>query len=179
MLDTHKGLLFTCIPHGLNNPHSWLPFHYQSRIINILRAIINVLPHSMSYHRVLPPPSPFTEPPVSRADSLLQSRIMTEKGRVIDQRSSPRTLHSDGISTRKRRSSLVDRESLEDYKESPKILLANKSAHISNGVGDTSPKSLPPIRKPSVVSWSGELPSQVCLCQPDPKVPRPRNGKLV
>jgi hypothetical protein len=24
---------------------------------------------------------------------------------------------------------------------------------------------------------SGELPSHVCLCQPEPKVPRPRNGK--
>lgn len=104
---------------------------------------------------------------------------MTENGHgiVVDRRSSPRTLQSGVRSTRKRRSSALDRESLEDYEESPKILRANESAHISNGVQDTASQNLPPIRKPSTVSWSGELPSQVCLCQPDPKVPRPRNGK--
>jgi len=25
-------------------------------------------------------------------------------------------------------------------------------------------------------SWQGDSPSSICLCQPDPKVPRPRNG---
>lgn len=28
-----------------------------------------------------------------------------------------------------------------------------------------------------VDTWQGESPSQICLCQPDPKVPRPRNGR--
>ncbi len=27
--------------------------------------------------------------------------------------------------------------------------------------------------------WRGESPSSICLCQPDPKVPRPRNGKYL
>ena len=37
------------------------------------------------------------------------------------------------------------------------------------------------VKKPApanVDTWQGDTPSQICLCQPDPKVPRPRNGKL-
>ena len=36
-----------------------------------------------------------------------------------------------------------------------------------------------PVHKPApsnIDIWQGESPSQLCLCQPDPKVPRPRNG---
>ena len=34
------------------------------------------------------------------------------------------------------------------------------------------------ISNTSLFSWQGESPSQICLCQPDPKIPRPRNGML-
>lgn len=38
---------------------------------------------------------------------------------------------------------------------------------------------MPSESKESPALLQGESPtSEVCLCQPDPKVPRPRNGKL-
>ncbi|KAL9103582.1 MAG: hypothetical protein Q9163_001384 [Psora crenata] len=48
---------------------------------------------------------------------------------------------------------------------------------------DLSPEAISSrLRKPApsnIDTWQGDSPSQICLCQPDPKVPRPRNAFIL
>ncbi|KAL8825624.1 MAG: hypothetical protein Q9191_004303 [Dirinaria sp. TL-2023a] len=60
--------------------------------------------------------------------------------------------------------------SLEDYVDSPKDRPRDGSL-VSHG----GRPRLPSISK----AWPAESPSDICLCQPDPKVPRPRNAFIL
>lgn len=69
---------------------------------------------------------------------------------------SPAQLSPGRILTRKRAQSLVDELDVDSRSSGDESFVDSRN-------GQTAP--------------SGNLPDHVCLCQPEPKIPRPRNGK--
>lgn len=64
--------------------------------------------------------------------------------------------------------------------EGPKVPLTRKRvASLGTGISnrDSTEANSPPLGSPKSAS-SKESVAQFCLCQPDPKIPRPRNGKF-
>ena len=128
----------------------------------------------MSYHRVLPVPEALIHPNPARkqkvgTDSLLPSRTMTSEKPV-----SPSKRSKSPVSSQQSSSPLVDKpqgspsiNSVDGFDDSPEPR-DRSSSQLSN----REVRRLPSISK----SWQAESPSDICLCQPDPKVPRPRNG---
>lgn len=129
----------------------------------------------MSLHRVLPVPLALSDRGLAQRcdavpDSLEGARIMT------DRRPSTAYIHSPQASTSlpfassspaEARHSTSPPDSSEDY-HSPSIS-----------------RSIPTPKKRGEIPWEQpescqeeEYPASICLCQPDPKVPRPRNGML-
>jgi hypothetical protein len=144
---------------------------------------------------IIRPPSPLPPPPVatffnvprryvrsnmpgdtpssSLADETKPSRSLRKSSRIHDARSAPTSnpvqrtkeeeLPSPSVtsprSTRKRLASLDEAMNGDDFVDacSPIDSRSPRSA-TSTGSGETSP--------------------HVCLCQPEPKIPRPRNGEL-
>ena len=155
-------------------------FEHQ-RIIPLYCATINVLSSDlMSYHRVLPPPLALTNQNHSRSwfiepEALLQPMAMAnEKDNDNREKSrSPASSEKSSSPAAERVSPSV--ESMEDYEDPPKTRKRSSSQASS---GDTTQwqRHFSSTSKGSPMSWQGESPSQICLCQPDPKVPRPRNG---
>lgn len=128
----------------------------------------------MSFHRVLPRPSALSNQDLARRwalepDALHSARIMTDErpSTATDQprQLSPHSDHIPEIPAEDHPRNSPSQESLDDY-QSPKPSIADP-ALISKGVASSSR---------SVDTWQGDSPSDICLCQPDPKVPRPRNG---
>ena len=128
----------------------------------------------MSLHRVLPVPLALSDKNSAQRwdvvpDSCEGSRIMS------DRNSSTAYYHSPRVSTPTPRpsSSSADvrhssspPDSSEDYRSPsiprPTAAASKRRGDITWDQGDSHPEQ--------------EYPASVCLCQPDPKVPRPRNG---
>ena len=141
---------------------------------------------SMFYNRVLPRPSALSAASIDKQqkpsrDSLLQNKIMTGG----EANSTARDLHLQISSSPIRRHlrSFSDRGTLGDYEESvpPDSITGyntrkRSTSQLSAKVIRTSSNHLPSISPISTPSRSTTTPSDICLCQPDPKVPRPRNG---
>ena len=143
-------------------------------------------------HRVLPPLQPqtvlsSTNLPVRRQDTLLQHRIMTNDKthgsleKTINRRSSQAS--TSPIDNQHRKSPYV--ENLEAYQTSPiasqisgRLIRKRNSSQSSIEELGSPERKLPSISTSSILTNTTDSPSQICLCQPDPKVPRPRNGKL-
>ena len=128
----------------------------------------------MSYHRVLPVPGPLQSnlrPGQSEPQSLPQhdrASMANEKATTTSKRGrSPVSPHRSPSPVADRAQTSPRSTSLEDYVDSPKDR-ARAGSQVSNG----GRPRLPSISK----AWPVESPSDICLCQPDPKVPRPRNG---
>ena len=128
----------------------------------------------MSYHRVLPPPSPAIQDPSSwgfEPDSLLRHKIMpTEPVNDLNNRKKSLTPSQKPSSPERDKAvSSPGIESLEDYVDSPpaRARSCSQISSESHRRGSTLPS----------VPWQGDSSSLICLCQPDPKIPRPRNGK--
>ncbi len=156
----------------------WLLFRHQRIALDIfhLSAIIIVnVQTSMSYHRVLPPPPALASQDISswsiEPDSLLRHKIMTtESPNNFSRKTKSLTPFQNPSSPEADKAlSSPGLQSLEDYVDSPQVGKKKSFSQISNE--SHKPRS----RLPSV-SWDLESPSQICLCQPDPKIPRPRNG---
>jgi hypothetical protein len=153
--------------------------HQRTRTVHC--ATINVLlSSSMSYHRVLPPPPALANQNragswVIEPEALLQPRKMTtEKTNDGSNKiKSPASSEKGSSPAAERVSPSI--ESLEDFEDPPKAR-KRSSSQASDGENSHLQRRLPSISKASTMSWQGESPSQICLCQPDPKVPRPRNG---
>lgn len=157
---------------------TWLLFRHQRIAVDILFYLfpvvfVNAHPY-MSYYRVLPaPPSLANQDSSSwssEPDSLLRHKIMTtETSNNLNSKTKSLTPSQKPSSPAgDKAGSSPGLESLEDYIDSPQAR-TRSSSQISNESYRLEG------RLPSV-SWHGESPSQICLCQPDPKIPRPRNG---
>ena len=147
-----------------------------------LLVLINVLscsPLPMSYHRVLPVPEALVHPNPARSqeigvDSLVQHRIMTNERRVSSSRrsKSPASSQRSSSPVADKHQDTPSVNSVEDpdYEDSPEPRDRSSSQQSNREV-----RRLPSISK----AWQAESPSDICLCQPDPKVPRPRNGMQI
>ncbi|KAL8674738.1 MAG: hypothetical protein Q9168_000896 [Polycauliona sp. 1 TL-2023] len=137
----------------------------------------------MSYHRVLPPPPALaSQTPAAqwlpKQDTLLQNRIMADTNN-----SNPTESIAQPINPVPRPSSpnpAVDRlspqpseASVEDVVTSPNIRTRSSATNESNNPSDQRALS---ITQENTV-WNTA--SSICLCQPDPKVPRPRNAFIL
>ena len=131
----------------------------------------------MSFHRVLPCPAALSNEDLTNRwaigpDSLESARIMpNERSEAAFLTNSQIQASSSPQPTSRKLSTQVEKErSVEG---------TDPAGHSSDPRRQDSIPS--PIHKPapsSIDIWQGESPSQICLCQPDPKVPRPRNGML-
>lgn len=137
----------------------------------------------MSFHRVLPLLPALSDQALRdrwaiQPDTIISSKIMPDEASnaaASENKSptpAPRSLSSppeEGV----QRS--PGEESLEDY-ESPKHRThsLSQAARNANRSSRADQSSLP--RKSVIEKWQEDSPSSICLCQPDPKVPRPRNG---
>lgn len=194
------SILYHGIPIGLDNPFplpstlflsSYVPYPQRhvndaSLISSSLSLSLSLLvhlnvPRPMSYDRVLPPLPAFRAPVVAASNtlglhSLRRHRIMThQSSNAIADRT--RSLASQKRSPPAPAKGLAspDEESREDYEGSP-MIRSRRSSQASNGESRQVKQRVPSVSKANAVSWQDESPSQICLCQPDPKVPRPRNG---
>lgn len=140
----------------------------------------------MFYHRVLPPPPTvptycLAAAQVTGRDTRTVHRIMTaeEPQNAADKDNSPApsSKTSPSLSPLGDNSPLSpDQESYEDSTKaaSPAHSTRKRSSSQLSRRDILTEQSLPPIS--TAIPRSAESLSQVCLCQRDPKVPRPRNG---
>ncbi|KAL8654565.1 MAG: hypothetical protein Q9226_003381, partial [Calogaya cf. arnoldii] len=128
----------------------------------------------MSYHRVLPPPPALASRTraaqwLPKQDTLLQNRIMADENYRPDESIAQQTSPSP---TAERLSPQPSEESVEDVATSSNIRTRSSATNESNDPSDQRALS---ITQENTL-WNS--PSSICLCQPDPKVPRPRNGSV-
>ncbi|KAL9003260.1 MAG: hypothetical protein Q9188_003856 [Gyalolechia gomerana] len=139
----------------------------------------------MSYHRVLPPPPALANPHqaaqwLPRRDTLLQNRIMPDKSDTTSPSDNPATNQvpdpSEPSSTASRAlSSQLSDTSLEDLPASPKAPSRSPATIWT----ENSNQSQPSVDSITDENTRWNAPSSICLCQPDPKVPRPRNAFIL
>lgn len=140
----------------------------------------------MFYHRVLPPPPTvpahcLAAAQVTRRDTLTVHRTMTAE--------EPRNAaDKDRIATSSNKTSPSLSPHGDNSPQSPELEISEVSTKVASPVHSTrkrssshlaerdtsTEQSLPPIS--TAIPRSEDPLSQVCLCQRDPKVPRPRNG---
>lgn len=128
----------------------------------------------MSLHRVLPLPLALSDRGLAQqqwdvgADALEGGRIMTERTTSTAHLHSPRvsaSLPRTSSSPAETRQSVSPQDSSEDY-HSPTV---TRPAPNPRKRGDIPWEQAEPFQEE-------EYTASICLCQPDPKVPRPRNG---
>ncbi|KAL8807331.1 MAG: hypothetical protein Q9200_004723, partial [Gallowayella weberi] len=134
----------------------------------------------MSYHRVLPPPPALASQTrtvhwLPKQDTLLQNSIMAdsksnadENMDIVQDRSAPAPAN-DGPSPH------PSDASAEGIPTSPKPR-TRSSATLSDKSSNPSDQRVGSITQ-DTTAWTS--PSSICLCQPDPKVPRPRNAFIL
>ncbi|KAL8890413.1 MAG: hypothetical protein Q9215_002442 [Flavoplaca cf. flavocitrina] len=132
----------------------------------------------MSYHRVLPPPPALASqtPPahwLPKQDTLLQNRIMAVRNSGSDESITPVAGPSSPFPTADKISPQPSDASVEEVAISPNTRTRSSATNESNNPSD--PRSLSISQENTV--WNA--PSSICLCQPDPKVPRPRNAFIL
>lgn len=137
----------------------------------------------MSYHRVLPPPSALANQDLAgqwlpRRDTLLQNKIMADmnsnsnENKVQVMSPASDSLLGPPLTDYRESSPQLSDASEEDVPASPKTR-TRSSATLSNEGSNPSQSSVDFVTEENT-RWNA--PSSICLCQPDPKVPRPRNG---
>ncbi len=154
-------------------------------VLLLFFVLLNVL-LPMSYYRALPPLSispvnshtpvlvhqqyPFTCPKAMtnqafKANDPKQPSLTSKKTLPLEP---ARPYSSPGVG------------SPDDDVECPKIRARSSSPTlISRESNQFAERTSSSASKDSAASWQGESPCGVCLCQPDPKVPRPRNGTSI
>ena len=140
----------------------------------------------MSFHRVLPPLPALSDQALRdrwaiQPDTLISSRTMpdeTSEAAASQDKSPTPALRNFSSPPEEAVQKSPGEESLEDY-ESPKHRThsLSQAARVGNRPSRADQPSVP--RKSVVDKWQEDSPSSICLCQPDPKVPRPRNGTCI
>ena len=156
---------------SFNESLSYHSIAYQTLYINVFLFCCI----SMSFHRVLPRPPALSNRGLTNrwaigTDSLESAKIMP------DERSKGAFLNNDQIpvSSQSEPGSRTSSTQLEEYH-------SNDVGQDDNPQSDPSGETQIPhrVRKPApsnIDTWQRDSPSQICLCQPDLKIPRPRNG---
>ena len=137
----------------------------------------------MSFHRTLPPLPALSNQALRdrwaiQPDTLKSSRIMPDETADIvasENKSSAPAPRRFSFPPEEGVQRSPGEESLEDY-ESPKQRTHSLSQADRTGHRLSRADQSPVPRKSVVENWQENPPSSICLCQPDPKVPRPRNG---
>ena len=138
----------------------------------------------MSFDRVLPLLPALSNEALrdrwaTKPDVLLSSKIMPENDESTEQA----VLKNHELDDTRSKSSPppedqgppATREEVQDY-ESQKY--PSRSVSQTPDARSRPPKTIEKKSSDETLDrWQGESPSSICLCQPDPKVPRPRNGK--
>ena len=141
----------------------------------------------MSFHRVLPLLPALSNEALrdrwaTKPDALLSSKIMPNNSNTEEATSRDNELPksaSQGLLPLEHQGPSPTGDELENYESH------NYPGSSLSQTTDAHARSRPPktIEKTSsdeaLDRWQGESPSSICLCQPDPKVPRPRNGTYV
>ncbi|KAL8952913.1 MAG: hypothetical protein Q9222_001203 [Ikaeria aurantiellina] len=138
----------------------------------------------MSYHRILPPPPALIHhdresQSMPQQDTLVRYMIMADR----DMRTSEDTVRKSSQATDPISPALTDDTSpsqasdasVEEVITSPKTR-ARSSVSLSHRSSNAQEQRLPSITQDHT-KWN--TPSSICLCQPDPKVPRPRNAFIL
>ena len=134
----------------------------------------------MSFHRVLPLFPALSDQALRdrwaiQPDTLISSKIMPDETTkaAASYKKSPTPVHTKSSSPPEEEAKKSPgEESLEDY-ESPN----HRTHSLSQARTSSRPLNQSSVPRKSVVEkWPEDSPSSICLCQPDPKVPRPRNG---
>lgn len=137
---------------------------------------------TVPWNRVLPKPTAllhdyFNDPFSRRDSSLLQHHVTSDRisGAVSDD-SASRRLTVPSIAYSEAPRSPV-RPSVSDSKTSVSTLRIDEGAIARKRTASLMEDDLP-SRDPSpmIEDQAEDSPNQFCLCQPDPKIPRPRNG---
>ncbi|KAL9129830.1 MAG: hypothetical protein Q9217_001828 [Psora testacea] len=132
----------------------------------------------MSFDRVLPRPLALSDRELTRrwaaqpkADSLKSAKIMTNEtsNSAFQENHQIPPLPSKALRT-------ASSTAVDDQHSTPLAVEEDQSP-------DLPPEAiLSRVRKPApsnLDTWQEDSPSQICLCQPDPKVPRPRNAFIL
>ncbi|KAI4238923.1 MAG: hypothetical protein LQ349_000765 [Xanthoria aureola] len=136
----------------------------------------------MSYHRVLPPPPALASQTraaqwLPKQDTLLQNRIMADDSsrpeESVAQQTSLADVPPSPSPTADQLSARASEASGEDVAASANIRTRSSATNESSNPSDQRAVS---ITQENTV-WNA--PSSICLCQPDPKVPRPRNAFIL
>lgn len=150
---------------------------YHSFLINVNVSF------QMSFHRVLPLLPALSDQALRdrwaiQPDTLKSSKIMpdeTPKTAASEIQSPTPATRSFSSPPEEGGQRSPGEESLEDY-ESPKHRTHSLSQAARTGDRHSRADQSSAPRKSVVEKWQEDSPSSICLCQPDPKVPRPRNG---
>ena len=143
----------------------------------------------MSFHRVLPLLPSLSNQALRdqwsiQPDALLSSKIMPHEisaatskeieppTPALNSSSSPPSHQSVG---RASPSPEDEDEDLEDYK-SPALPPPSSLPQTQDPAEEANKKTQLSVSHLDSDTWPGESAKSICLCQPDPKVPRPRNG---
>ena len=161
---------------NMNDAFSASLEHYIVALLTSNPNINVVLPalFSMSYHRVLPRPLPLSNEEL--ADRWAVGKDSLESARIMTNERSNTAYAKNGQITASTASDSISKgsppPSVDQQKSPPAKEEQGSETEPHNSASARTRKPAPS----SIDTWEGDIPSQICLCQPDPKVPRPRNG---
>ena len=129
----------------------------------------------MSYHRVLPRPLPLSNEDLATRWTMGQDSLRSKSVTTAENHVTGHSPDNSLVSTSKSRfeaaqtpaSTFNQEHSSPSRAEVPK---ADGDKHDMPAAANRSSASS------TSETWEGDVPGPICLCQPDPKVPRPRNG---